>query len=296
MCNLSDIELIKELQKRITNNNSHLTELQELAKELKAVNKKLEESEAMKSHFISNITNDIVNPFSSILGLSENLIKIDPNDTGTIKKFSRMIFEEAFELDFQLKNIFAAAKMEAGEFAPQVSNVKIIDLIENVLSNYGYKAKEKNISLLLNYNTDSYASFKTDPDKLKLILSNLISNSIRFSGENSKIIVDVSISANSLEVSVRDYGIGIKKSDTDVIFDRFKRLDNSINSENKGLGLGLTVTKGILELINSEISVKPHKDGSEFVVKINEDQSLEEITEFSTDGNELFFDAESEIF
>jgi signal transduction histidine kinase len=210
--------------------------------------------------------------------------------------FSKMIYQEAFELDFQLKNIFAAAKMEAGEFAPQISNVKVIDLIESVLKTYEHKAKEKEITLVLNYKAESHNSFKTDPDKLKLVVSNLVNNAIRFSKEGNKIIIDVANNNETLTINVRDFGIGIDKESIDTIFDRFKRINNAINSENQGLGLGLTVTKGVLELINSSITVAPKKDGAEFIVKIKEDNSIEELSEFSTDGNELFFDAESEIF
>ena len=74
MSKLTDNELIEELRSRFRDNRESLEELQELNRELKVVNKKLEESEALKSHFISNITNEIINPFTSILGLAKHIL------------------------------------------------------------------------------------------------------------------------------------------------------------------------------------------------------------------------------
>ena len=74
MSKLTDEELLEELRKRIKNNKESLLELKELNKELQIVNKKLEESESLKSHFISNITNEIINPFTSIIGLARQAI------------------------------------------------------------------------------------------------------------------------------------------------------------------------------------------------------------------------------
>jgi len=300
MCKLNDQQLIEELQKRFVQNNQTLNELKQTTEKLYTVNKKLEASEAMKSHFISNITNEIINPFASILGLTEHLTNMEKEDHDKMKQFAKMIHEETFELDFQLKNIFAAAKLEAGEYPPGISQVDVVALFNNTIDSYDKISSKKNVHAKLDYNNNSTLReqelFKTDPDKLNLIISNLLNNSIRFSPENSEIKIHLTLNDNFIHFTVHDDGIGIKKNQVNKIFDRFYRTDNSINSENKGLGLGLSITKGILEMMGGNISVKDIDKGSEFMVTLPEDRTSEMVNNMSTSGNEFIFDEENQIF
>lgn len=300
MCKLNDQQLIEELQKRFLQNKQTLNELKQTTEKLYAVNKKLEASEAMKSHFISNITNEIINPFSSILGLTEHLANMGKEDYDKMKQFAKMIHEEAFDLDFQLKNIFAAAKLEAGEYTPGISLVDVVTLFNNTIDAYKNTSSKKNVTVKLDYKNNSTIRekefFKTDPDKLNLIVSNLINNSIRFSPENSEIKIYLTLNDDFIHFTVHDNGMGIEKNQVNKIFDRFYRTDNSINSENKGLGLGLSITKGILEMMGGNISVKDSDKGSEFQVTLPEDRTNEMVDNMSTSGNEFFFDEENQIF
>jgi len=119
MYKITDEELLQELEKRFSENKNSIKELQKLTKQLKEVNGRLEESESLKSHFISNITNEIINPFAAILGLSRNILDVKKEDWNKVISMVQMIHSEAFHLDFQLKNIFAAAKLEAGDWMPE---------------------------------------------------------------------------------------------------------------------------------------------------------------------------------
>jgi signal transduction histidine kinase len=299
MSKLTDRELIDELKERFNHNHQTLNELKEANNKLLTLNKKLEESESMKSHFISNITNEIVNPFSSILGLAEHLNNMKDKEWEQVQSFIRMIYDEAFELDFQLKNIFAAAKLEAGELTPHPTNVDIIELATGVIESYKTKYNDRDLTIELKHETkhreNNVKTFKTDPSKIELILTNLISNSIRYSHDSTQITVKMIITWDSLVISVKDNGIGIKDKYKNKIYDRFFRINNEINSDNKGLGLGLSVTKGILELMNGNILLKDHAKGSEFVVTIPEESTSDLSEEFSSNSNEFFFDTEHEI-
>jgi signal transduction histidine kinase len=298
MSKLTDEELIDELRNRFRMNREALEELQELNRELRLVNKKLEESESLKSHFISNITNEIINPFTSILGLAKHILSVKKEDWKTVISMVALIHSEAFNLDFQLKNIFVAAKIEAGEIYPEILNVDIKTLISNVLESFKFEAKKKNIELNFEFNIKSKENeifyFKTDPEKLKLILSNLLSNAIKFSFESQKIDIKVDNEKDLLKISVEDFGTGISEDNQKKIFDRFKRLDSGINSINRGHGLGLSINKAILDLLNGSIEIQSEiGKGSRFTFTIPEAQS--EIAGFSSDGNDYLFD-EEEIF
>jgi signal transduction histidine kinase len=296
---LTDEELFEELKKRIKANKESLLELQELNKELQVVNKKLEESESLKSHFISNITNEIINPFTSIIGLARHILSVNKEDWKTVISMVALIHTEAFTLDFQLRNIFVAAKIEAGEIYPEILNVDIKTLINNLLDAFRLEAKKKKITLEIDFQKDLVSGdevfyFKTDPEKLKLVLSNLLSNAIKFSFEGQRIIMKVWKTKENLNISVQDFGTGITEENQKKIFDRFKRLDTGINSLNRGHGLGLSINKAILDLFNGTIDIQSKLgDGSTFTISIPESKA--EIAGFSTDGNEFLFE-EEEMF
>ena len=110
MSKLTDQELIDELQKRFEENKKTIQELKDLTEELKIVNKKLEESEALKSHFISNITNEIINPFTSILGLSRNILAVKKENWKKVISMVALIHSEAFNLDFQITKYISCSK------------------------------------------------------------------------------------------------------------------------------------------------------------------------------------------
>lgn len=299
MSKFTDEELLEELRKRIISNKESLLELQELNKELQVVNKKLEESEALKSHFISNITNEIINPFTSIIGLAKHILSVNKEDWKTVISMVALIHSEAFTLDFQLRNIFVAAKIEAGEIYPEILNVDIRTLINNLLEAFRLEAKKKKLSLELELDDeikkgDEVFYFKTDPEKLKLVLSNLLSNAIKFSFEGQRIVIRIWKVQNNLNISVQDFGTGITEENQKKIFDRFKRLDTGINSLNRGHGLGLSINKAILDLFNGKIEIQSKLgEGSTFIISIPE--SSADVAGFSTDGNEFLFE-EEEMF
>ena len=295
MSELNDHELIEELMKRFDQTKKALLEVQQLNKELKQVNKKLEESEALKSHFISNITNEIINPFASILALSRNIMKVGKQDWKEVQKMVTLIYSEAFNLDFQLRNIFVAAKLEAGEIFPEVLNVDILQLLESLVESFKYESDKKNITVDLDLKIEATANkpyyFKTDAEKLRLIIANLLFNAIKFSDKESKVILKVWLKGKNLMISVKDFGCGVSEENLKIIFDRFKRLDSGINSLNRGHGLGLSINKALIDLFDGKIELESELGkGSLFTVTIPE--SNIDTKGFALDGNELFFDDE----
>ncbi len=296
---ITDDELLSELKRRFEQNKTSLKELKNLNDELKLVNKKLEESESLKSHFISNITNEIINPFTSILGLSKAILSVDKENWKKVITMVALIHSEAFNLDFQFRNIFVAAKIEAGEIFPETLNVDVENLIESVVESFKFEAKKKKLVIIHRFKAKTRDGnsfvFKTDPEKLKLVLANLLSNAINFSFEGGEIELTTWVEDSCLKISVRDHGIGISKENQKIIFDRFKRLDSGINSLNRGHGLGLSVNKAILDMLNGKINIESVLGkGACFTITIPEAQA--QATDFASDANETFFDTDEEVF
>ncbi len=297
MKNVSDYALLKELQRRLKISDELNTELFHLKNELLEVNQKLENSEMFKSHFISNVTNELVNPVASLLALSKFLHNIDTTDSENIKKFSRLIYNEAFDIDFQIRNVFFAAKFESGKYTIENTTFSLRELINSVVSDFNHLLNNKNLEIKTELKKDKlHDNITTDAEKLKLVFSNILSNSIRFSNENDKIIIKATLLEDSLQVSIRDFGVGISPDLTDKVFERFYRIDNSINSENKGSGLGLSVSKQIIEVLGGSIRFEDHENGVEVKFNIQTMPETEAGDDFSSNGNEFFFDGDVEFF
>jgi len=289
---ITDKELLSEITQRFEANRKALEELNLLNEELIQVNKKLKESEALKSHFVSNITNEIINPFTSILGLSKAILSVDKENWKRVISMIALIHAETFSLDFQFRNIFVAARIEAGEISPEIYHVDIENLVESVVEAFKFEAKKKQLILNTSFDLPEKDGikfvFKTDPERLKLVLSNLLRNAINFSHEIGQVDIKVWHTDNSIHISVIDYGIGISKENHKVIFDRFNRLDSGINSLNRGHGLGLSVSKAIIDMLNGRVEIDSEiGKGACFTVVIPESDSPSE--GFASDANEAFF-------
>ncbi|MBF0607724.1 MAG: HAMP domain-containing histidine kinase [Magnetococcales bacterium] len=303
MKRLTDTELIDELKKRFQEQEKALHDLRVMTKKLEFMNKKLQESESLKSSFLSNIKNEINNPLAAILGLSEQLIKSaikaksDPDDISTM---ASLIYQEAFGLDFQLKNVFIAAELEAGEAVPGISIVDCFSIINATIGLFKHIAEGKGITLNFIHDcaegTDSEPFFKTDPEKLQIVVANLLSNAIEFGPEGSEVEIKVWRESNELRITVKDHGIGISEEEKYAIFDRFRQLETGSTKTHKGHGLGLSITKAIVEMLNGEITVASTKGkGSIFSVSIPESETDTNSDVFSADGNEFLFDEEGEF-
>jgi len=235
-----------------------------LIRRLAEVNEKLHDSERLKGHFISNITNEIVNPFTSVLALAETIKQLKEGDILKAHHMGELIFEEAFHLDFQFKNIFAAAHIEAGKEQVKCSIINMNDLNNQLREYFQPLLDKKRIQLSICFSNESSSnepiSFTSDREKLDLILKNLISNSIKYSPEDSVVDVKYFFSAGELHLEVSDQGKGINPEDRQIIFDRFKQLDEKINSINTGHGLGLSIVQAYAEMLGGKVRLNDNFD------------------------------------
>lgn len=276
-------------------NNALKNENKLLLDQLKIVNKKLKESESFKSHFLSNISNEIVNPFTSILGISKNIANLKETDFEQIKTMANLIHSEAFDLDFQLRNIFAAAKIEAGEVFLELVTLDLQDFVEEIINSLKIKAERRAITCEIKY-AISQKHFVTDPDKFRMILTNLIMNAINFSMERNSIKLFFEYNKDGFLFKINNQGNLISSEDTKIIFDRFVKLDDNINSLNQGHGLGLSIIKDYVELLGGSINFESNKaDGTTFFLKLHS-LEMNEKNLFMEDEDLFIADDNSEIF
>lgn len=295
MSTLTDDELIQELKKRFDHTKQALYDLKMVTEKLEQVNRKLEESELVKSNFLSNIKNEINNPLTSILGLSQRLSTVGRDDPQTVATVAGMIHAEAFILDFQLRNIFAAAELESGETALQVARVDVDSVLLDIIDSFSHQSEAKRVTVSYSrqgeHDAGSPLLFLTDSEKLHIIFANLLSNAIEFNVEGGRVQVGAEVMDDKLLVTVADTGVGIDPAHVNRIFDRFLQLETGFTKSHKGHGLGLSITKAVIDLMEGNISVACQKgQGCTFTITIPQVETDVEADAFAVDGNEFLFE------
>ena len=182
----------------------------------------------------------------------------------------------------------------------QVSIVDSNALLLSALDSFSHLIKEKqlNIHFTPQGNEDNRLLFKTDSAKLELVMLNLLSNAIEFNHPGGSITVNLSLEEDHLLLSVIDTGIGLDMTQLDRLFDRFTQLESGIQKTHKGHGLGLSITKAVIDMMDGTVSVhsQPGK-GCSVTLSIAPMETDTEADAFSVDGNEFFFgDDEAEMF
>ena len=287
MSEIKEKELLVELNKLIQINYKRSKQSEILLKELETVDNQIIEYDKVKSQFLSNIRNEINNPLTAILGMSANLANrsIEKEE---VHKTSNLIYQEAFDLNFQLKNIFIAAELQAGELIPEIVNARIPELIAQITKEFQHKTDKKKLTITLTNKLES-DTFRTDSEKIYLMLSNLLANAIENSELKGNINFEIKIVQGELAIIVQYFGIGIKLDDSTNIYDRFKQLEEG---SIKGFGgyVGLSIIKELLELLGGKISVESEvMVGSTFTLFIPEGIAQEDLNaQFG--ANEFLFE------
>jgi len=289
---IDDKMLLDELKKRFEENRIAVGNLRTMTQNLEAVNEKLRQSEALKTDFLSNIRNEINNPLASIMGLTKQVVD-KKADADRAREIAGMIYHEAFDLDFQLRNIFAAAELEAGETTPSVALVDVAALVRNQIAAFGHKASEKRVSLDLQCvcpGDGDGITFKTDPEWLQKVVANLLANAIEFCHEGKNVTLRVWQEEGRLNIAIADEGPGIAEADRKKVFDRFVQLDTGIRKRHKGHGLGLSIAKALVEMMNGSIALAGNEgNGCVFTVSLAEMDTGQPVDVTSGDGNEFIF-------
>ena len=291
MDRIDDDMLIAEVRRRFEESRIAIANLRTMTQNLEAVNEKLRQSESLKSDFLSNIRNEIINPLASILGLARQIVD-KKADARTAQEMAAAIYHEAFDLDFQMRNIFTAAELEAGDAGLSVANVDVAALIRGLVGAFGHKAAEKRLAVEFDCRGCSGGAlpFKTDPDKLQKVLANLLANAIEFNLEGKRVSIAAWRDGDRLLVSISDEGIGIPEQHRKAVFDRFVQLETGVRKRHHGHGLGLSITKALAELLGGTVSLASEEGkGCVFTVSVTEQEAGRDVDVLSGDGNEFIF-------
>jgi PAS domain S-box-containing protein len=218
-------------------------------------------------NFLANMSHEIRTPINGIVGmidltLRSDLTEIQKDNLRTAKSCAQALMNIANDiLDF--------SKMEAGKMSLETINFNLKELIEEVIRVHSPRANNKGVELNYIFSSTIPAYVHGDPNRLRQILNNLLSNAIKFTeiGEVNLLVTNIS-KTNEEEVlrfAVSDTGIGIKSGDISKLFDSFSQLENTYTKQYGGTGLGLVITKQLVEMMGGEIKVESERGkGSTF--------------------------------
>jgi CheY-like chemotaxis protein/anti-sigma regulatory factor (Ser/Thr protein kinase) len=228
-----------------------------------------EESDRLKTFFLQNMSHEIRTPLNAILGFSQLLQGVNTEDS-KIHHFSSIINSSGERLLELINNILDISKIEAGSVKINQEAIHLNTLLNHVRNIVKLKAEERNIKIILNMPWDNSKSLiQTDAGKLNQILINLINNAIKFTKNGTVTCSYKLINDDFLEFRITDTGIGIPKEKQKQIFQRFYQVDQSISRGFEGAGLGLSITKALVNLLGGEINFESeYRKGTTFYFTI----------------------------
>lgn len=229
-------------------------------------NRLLTQVDEMKSNFMRMMSHDLKTPLARIQGMAEVIGKDEGGLNPTQRKALDTIADSSEELIDFIGSILSLSRIEAKEMKLNLRSRDINSIMREVVRRTDFMASRKNIEIQMEL--EPLFSMKVDEDLLKTVLTNLVENAIKYSPENSKILVSTDETDNEVVIQIADQGRGIPREDLPHVFERFYRARNSRTST-AGNGIGLFLAKYFIELHNGSIEVESELDkGSTFTVRL----------------------------
>ncbi|KKL59349.1 hypothetical protein LCGC14_2216240, partial [marine sediment metagenome] len=256
---------ITERKKAEEKIEEYAEELVVMNKQLKVETKRAKESDRLKSEFLANMSHEIRTPLTAISGASRLLN--ESSLSSEQRKLCDIIAQSGRNLLELINDILDLAIIETGEAKLEEEEFSLRETLKKLIPGFKLEAKEKGIELDLIYSDSLPLRIISDEGKLIQILSNLITNALKFT-EKGKVEVRLeSLADSKIEIFVKDTGIGISKAKLPYIFNKFYQVDGTVKRKYQGTGLGLTIVKELANILGEKIEVKSEpKKGSTFSV------------------------------
>ncbi|EOU2059766.1 TPA: PAS domain S-box protein [Clostridium perfringens] len=245
------------------------------------------EMEKLRMEFFANISHEFKTPVNLIYSALQLLeLKLKNNrdrdgDGDIYINYIKMAKQNVFRLLKLINNLIDSTKLEAGFFNVNIKNHDIVSCVEDITMSICNFAEKNKISITFDTEEEEKI-IAFDFNHLERILLNVLSNAIKFNRENGNIDVYISFDDKYANISIKDTGIGIQKDKIDLLFHRFKKINNRLTKVNEGSGIGLYIAKELVKInggdmiVNSELG-----EGTEFIIKLsikkNESKVLDEI-------------------
>ncbi len=243
-------------------------ELEQKAAELEKANLRLQEADRLKSVFLASMSHELRTPLNSIIGFTGIILQ------GMVGKINEeqekqllIVKKSADHLLSLINDLLDVAKIEARRVEPSVEAFALEDVVKEIMETFSPLAIEKGLEL--RKDAPKGTMLVSDRRRIKQILMNIVGNAVKFTDQGSIRVVAMISDNRYLKMSVTDTGIGIREENLDKLFKPFQQIENSLAKRHEGTGLGLYITKKLLDLLGGNISATSEfGKGSEFILSL----------------------------
>lgn len=259
-------------KKKITEISTYNKKIELNNEKLQIAKEKAEESDRLKSAFLANMSHELRTPMNGIIGFSKLIIDATDMSQQTLKKYLNIIHKSGYILLNLVNDIIDLSKIESMQLKLNFTKFKLNELIDELLSFFiSEKESAGKTELEITVEKDNLSKDLTiysDSNRIRQVLYNLLNNALKFT-EKGYIKFGYSIENENIIFFVKDTGIGMSDVDKEIIFERFRQIDDKTTRKYGGSGIGLTVSKGIVENLQGKIWVESQKGvGSSFYFTI----------------------------
>jgi signal transduction histidine kinase len=262
----SDLEILKTF----ADNAASLLQRIELREKIiinETEKKRLEELNSMKSDFVSSVSHELKTPLTSIQLFAETLMSDREIPKEKQKEYAEIIYGESGRLTRIINTILDFSKIERGIKKYYFETICVNSILEYILNTMEYQFKKNNAELIKDVCSEKLF-INADSDAISEVLINLLSNALKYSGENPKIEISLKRESDYALISVKDNGKGIEEKELENIFENFYRIQKENEKHTGGAGIGLAIVKNIMNAHEGEIKVESEVGkGSTFLLR-----------------------------